>query len=311
MNDEMNKRVNEVINSNELNGNGVNSELNNVNVNNTNISEEVLMGEQNDVGAGEGNASAPSGGENADLSNVTRLASASSSAVAGVATAAATAVAAIVGVIAFFNADLVDTADVNLNVNSIQVLDTSLSYDIDASCNEPLILSVYNDFYTYTVPLEDGNNKGTVKGLTESMNYNFVITYKGLISDAVAYKNVVKTLAPIRITEFYEVAWECRCAVDGYFHFLMSFDDDYGYWSSFTATLTDDFSNVSYCEFSENLHEEQKIPVIKHGQETIIDSDGKATNELLGSHAKLKITCVSKEDEQEKTITLYEDDCKI
>ena len=298
MNDEMNKRVNEIINSNELNGNGVNSELNNFNLNNENVSEEILSAEQNDNGVTEGSGSEA----NSDLSNVTRLASASSSAIAGAATAAATAVAAIVGAIAFFNADLVNTADVNLNVNSIQVLDTSLSYDIDASCNEPLVLSVYNDFYSYSITLENGKNEGVVDGLTESMNYTFVITYKGLMSDAVAYQNNIKTLAPIRVTEFYEVAWECRCAVDGYFHFLMSFDDDFGYWSNFTATLTDDFEHISYCTFTDDLHEEQKIPVVNY------DGEG---NELLGTHAKLKITCVSKEEEQEKTITLYEDDCKI
>ncbi len=298
MNDEMNKRVKEIINSNELNGNGVNSELNNLNLNNENVAEEVLSAEQNDNGVTE----SPSSEGSSDLSNVTRLAGASSSAVAGAATAAATAVAAIVGVVAFFNADLVNTADVNLNVNSISVLDTSLSYDIDASCNEPLVLSVYNDFYNYSITLENGSNVGEVDGLTENMNYTFVITYKGLISDAVAYRNVVKTLAPIRVTEFYEVAWECRCAVDGYFYFLMSFDDDFGYWSNFTATLTDDFSNVSYCTFTEDLHREQKIPIVNY------DGEG---NELLGTHAVLEITCVSKEDEQEKTITLIKEDCKI
>ncbi len=299
MNDEMNRRVNEIINSNELNGNGVNSELNSFNLNNTNVPEEVLLGEQNDNDVVN---NLKEGEENADLSNVTRLAGASSSAVAGVATAAATAVAAIVGAIAFFNADLINTADVNLNVNSIQVLDTSLSYDIDASCNEPLVLSVYNDFYTYTVPLENGNNKGEVKDLIENMNYTFAITYKGLISDAVAYKNTVKTLAPIRVTEFYEVAWECRCAVDGYLYFLMSFDDDFNYWSSFTASLTDDFGNVSYCEFTEDLHKEQKIPIVNY------DGNG---SELLGTHAVLEISCVSKEEEQEKTITLIKEDCEI
>ena len=298
MNDEMNKRVNEIINSNELNGNGVNSELNNFNLNNENVSEEILSAEENDNGVTEGGGS----GENPDLSNVTRLASASSSAIAGAATAAATAVAAIVGAIAFFNADLIDTADVNLNINSIQVLDTSLSYDIDASCNEPLVLSVYNDFYNFSISLENGSNVGEVEGLTENMNYTFVITYKGLISDAVAYQNVIKTLAPIRVTEFYEVAWECRCAVDGYLYFLMSFDDDFGYWSSFTASLTDDFGNVSYCDFTDDLHKDQKIPIVNY------DGNG---SELLGTHAVLEISCVSTEEEQEKTITLIKEDCEI
>ena len=71
---------------------------------------------------------------------------------------------------------------------------------------------------------------------------------------------------------FDSVEGYCNCGVDGYYYFTMNFEDDGGLFSNFEAYIIDDFyesareeeksKHIAYCEFSENLHEEQRIFVL-------------------------------------------------
>lgn len=74
-------------------------------------------------------------------------------------------------------------------------------------------------------------------------------------------------------SKFENVEGYCTCTIDGNYTFLMNFEDDNELFSNFEAWITDDFGHESYCTFTENLHEEQKIYVL----------------DLQGSHGYLHI----------------------
>lgn len=62
-------------------------------------------------------------------------------------------------------------------------------------------------------------------------------------------------------SSFNSVTTECFCERDGTFHFSIDYEDDFGLIEFISAKIEDKNGNVSTCEFSDNLHEEQYITV--------------------------------------------------
>jgi hypothetical protein len=51
----------------------------------------------------------------------------------------------------------------------------------------------------------------------------------------------------------------CQCGVDGCYHFIIDFDDPLEKFTHFEAWIEDEKGNITTCEFSSDLHAEQKI----------------------------------------------------
>lgn len=129
--------------------------------------------------------------------------------------------------------------------------------------------------------------EGTVEGLKEGARYSLVVKE----GDRTVGSRWV-TMAFRKITSFVSIEHECRCAVDGMFHFQCEIIDENGYWSHFTATLTDAFGNSSSCDFSSTPTAEHTLAVNDAG--------------MRGNEATLRITCLTTEDGEEKERVLYE-----
>ena len=130
------------------------------------------------------------------------------------------------------------------------------------------------------------------------MDYTITITYDDFLTRNTAYKGTITTLSTkeyITDPNTFNLIYNCQCGVDGYFYFYMDFRDDYQYWSNFSATLEDNYGNVSACVFTSDLYDLQKIAIVNY--------DGKL-NDLIGEEAKLKITCDTKESNEK--LVLYD-----
>lgn len=88
----------------------------------------------------------------------------------------------------------------------------------------------------------------------------YELSLKGVVGLNVerAFDNYVVKFSTMS-SEFRTVSGECHCGVDGCYHFTMDFQDDLGIFSDFKAYIVDYEGNSSYCTFTENLHDEQKI----------------------------------------------------
>ena len=115
---------------------------------------------------------------------------------------------------------------------------------------------------------------GTVTGLNAGARYDVVVKSGG---STVTSRSV--TMATKRTTELRSVNSQCKCAIDGMFHFRVDFIDENGYWSDFHATLTDAFGNSSECDFSDAPTEEHTLAVQDAG--------------MRGNRAVLRITCTT------------------
>ena len=92
--------------------------------------------------------------------------------------------------------------------------------------------------------------------------------------------------------KFEKIEVECHCSEDGCFHFLMTFSDINGnVFTDFEAYIEDDYGNKSYCKFTDNLHEEQKIYVLN----------------LKGSHGKFVVKYKADAGVENKSGAKYED----
>ncbi len=147
----------------------------------------------------------------------------------------------------------------------VSVTDTQVAYDVTVEQGENLSIVLYNDFTKRQTALEQGENSGVFTGLKPGVSYTLaVVTPAAFGSGKTVAERSVKTelLPPPEPQSVWRgVAHVCTCAVDGYFHFTMDFDDPNGYFTDFSATLTDGEGNVSSCVFTEDLHAEQSIDV--------------------------------------------------
>lgn len=205
-------------------------------------------------------------------------------------------VAAVATVAVAVPAMSTDSKDLEVQFQETYVTDTSVSYNL--YINDPsladLDLILRNDFTTRRVDIQSEEISGTFENLVPKMEYIMQIVMPGSFgSEKVIASMNVKTLSEedYRTARFNAVDAECRCNVDGYFHFTMDFVDNLNVFKNFKAYIEDEEGNQIYCELTQNLHEEQKILI-----------DFKI---LKGNRATLYILCDRTEEDAVTPIQLF------
>lgn len=171
---------------------------------------------------------------------------------------------------------------INLNmdasINDVSYVDNFLYYDIDVEevkSSNSVFFEIYRDEDAKTkLPLDLNNEEtftGNLKGyisieelnIPEEFHLNGTLSYTvrlcgntGLLDRT--YDSKILEISGVE-SVFKGVSYQCDCANSGYFKFKMDFMDNLGQFSSFEATLSDSAGNVEKCEFTEDLHGEQKI----------------------------------------------------
>ncbi len=243
------------------------------------------------------------GNEVIDNKNIEKVASTAASFSVGAATSiVSTALVAIVGGITLATTTV--TTEVELQIESITASAEYIDYEITTfGDTENMVLNISNGFDTYEVSLTEGVNSGTARNLKPNMDYTVTIFYNEGLFKKTAYKNVITTMEKKNLISDYNTfkcSYVCQCGVDGYFYFVMKMTDQLRIYSNFEASLTDNYGNTSFCSFTKNLYERQKI--------AIVNFDGN-NNDLLGKEAVLKITCVNKLTDE--VIVLYNENVEI
>ena len=156
-----------------------------------------------------------------------------------------------------------------------------LSYSINVEeMTEDETLTIYvtrDNVRTETISLVDEDGDGVISGsipgvkeyvdevfaAKDNAEVNYLLELKGVVGLGVERSfDAYRTTITKRSAIFDSVEGECHCDEDSCFHFTMKFDDQSGVFSDFVAYIEDDFGNKSYCEFTSDLHEEQKIYVL-------------------------------------------------
>lgn len=294
-NDEINKSLNSELNDNskEFYDNITNDSpiINSENNLNSNYEEKYSEFGENKISSNVSEA------KSLTVEDIEGASAASTVSVSTAASIATTALVAIVGGITILTTTV--TTKVEIEIESIVASYNYIDYRINAiGDTESVILNITNGFDVYEVSLTEGINIGQAPNLKSNMDYTITITYDDFLTRNTAYKGTITTLSTkeyITDPNTFNLIYNCQCGVDGYFYFYMDFRDDYQYWTNFSATLEDNYGNVSACVFTSDLYDLQKIAIVNY--------DGKL-NDLIGEEAKLKITCDTKESNEK--LVLYD-----
>ena len=173
---------------------------------------------------------------------------------------------------------------IDVNFEALLATDTVIEYIISLDPlpedNElSIVVATPNGSVVKRDPVEQDVVMGTVEGLLPGIRYE-VIVMNG--SAELASRSVV--MAYTRVTELTDIVHECRCAIDGTFHFQIFFRDENGYWSEFKATLTDAYGATSVCDFSDS-------PAAEH----TLDVNGVG---MRGNVAEFVVTCTTTEPDE-------------
>lgn len=193
----------------------------------------------------------------------------------------------------------------------VSVTDTAVHYDVTVEEGENLTVVLYNDFTRREAALTEGENSGTFEQLKPNVSYTLAVMGPASFgSERAVAERTVKTdetektdepaplPPPAPVTVWRGITYGCTCAVDGYFHFTMDFDDPNGYFSDFSATLEDATGNVSVCVFKADLHAEQRIDVTLRAK-------------LLGKTATFTLTYRTADPSAPEEIVVYSVEVKI
>ena len=184
----------------------------------------------------------------------------------------ATIAAVAVGVTNLINVNL------NASFSDVQYTDGAITYEVaveDAKEDNKLNLYFYDgDELVETYELIDEDGDGLIAGAIAldtadietrlaadgSVSIPYRLTLKGEVGLAVerAFDSYLVKIDKM-VSEFDGLEGECRCSVDGCYHFRMNFEDDGGLFSDFAAEIRDSYGNAAQCVFTENLLEEQTI----------------------------------------------------
>lgn len=182
--------------------------------------------------------------------------------------------AAVVGITNLLNVNL----NATFNDELTKYVDGKIQYSIDVTDlteKESLKLYLYEDQELIeTFALVDEENDGIIDGEIEvdkekiqtkldqadNVRVEYRLDLKGEVGLNVerAFDSYV-----FQIDKFYStidsVDMHCECSVDGCYHFLINFTDPLEKFTEFEAWIEDENGNVATCEFSDDLHAEQKI----------------------------------------------------
>ena len=150
--------------------------------------------------------------------------------------------------------------DYDISFNSVEVSENMIWYGIDVGDVEDLKIRIYNDGYVYEVEASSGENYGEFLDLEPDTEYKIAVCDEDVIKEI-----KVKTAAPHRVfttpLEDITVTYECKCNVDGYFHFTILYEDTENVYYDFSAYLEDMEGNISKCEFIGSFNQEQIIDI--------------------------------------------------
>ena len=200
----------------------------------------------------------------------------------------------LVGVVGLVVAGMTNLINIKLKAkfDEVEYRDGKIVYAINVeNITEDEYIIVYPERDTKKldpIKLIDEDGDGVIKGefeadtdyiekqlaTGENVTVKYVLNLRGLVGldvERLFDRYVVKI--DKCTSKFHDVTGHCDCGKDGYYHFLMNFEDDAGLFTDFEAYIEDDFGNKATCMFTDNLHEEQGIFVL----------------DLQGSHGKLVI----------------------
>ena len=194
---------------------------------------------------------------------------------------AATAVVAIVSYSVISSSGLINLT-MDAKINSVEFVDDGLDYDInviDVKISNKIYFSIlYNDEQVMKYDVDIKNNDTYSGALTGHFSFSDIDLEKelddadgnleytvrlcgntGLVDRT--YDSWIVEIDSLE-SEFKSVTYEYQYDTTGYFVFQMDYVDNYSQFSDFMATLSDSSGHVSYCKFTNNYHDEQKISVI-------------------------------------------------
>ena len=194
---------------------------------------------------------------------------------------AATAVVAFVSYSVISSSGLINLT-MDAKINSVEFVDDGLDYDInviDVKISNKIYFSIlYNDEQVMKYDVDIKNNDTYSGALTGHFSFSDIDLEKelddadgnleytvrlcgntGLVDRT--YDSWIVEIDSLE-SEFKSVTYEYQYDTTGYFVFQMDYVDNYSQFSDFMATLSDSSGHVSYCKFTNNYHDEQKISVI-------------------------------------------------
>lgn len=188
--------------------------------------------------------------------------------------------------------DIIKKDDYNISFNTIEEFEHSIYYNIDVGDLKDATIKIYNDGYEYEITADIGENEGEFHDLDFDTEYKIAVCQDDVLKE-VSVKTKKFEYTYTTPLEEIEVVYECKCNVDGYFHFTILYEDTENVYYDFSAYLEDMEGNISKCEFIGNFNQEQIIDI----------SNIYATEE----EAKFVVTCKMNNE----TYTLIEENVRI
>ena len=183
---------------------------------------------------------------------------------------------------------LITGSEITVTFTELAATDRAISYAVflQNRGEERLELVVYNDFTQRRAIIEGYEAAGEISGLQPDMNYFIAVRCGNKVFAKTQLRTAKHQKEPV--TVFRSVRYESTREADGMFRFQMDFSDENGFWYNFGAAIIDEYGTVAECEFSEDLHGEQTIPLAG----------------ITGATANFIIMCSSYEN-NEAELTLY------
>ena len=199
--------------------------------------------------------------------------------------------ASVAGTIALVLTTMTSLINVKMKAefNEVNYEDGVIKYSVNVKdMTEKETLTIYqsrDEKALQKIDLLDDDGDGVVEGEIEldkeyiadklasgeNVNVKYVLTLKGNVGLDIerAFDRWVVRIDK-QTSKFHDVAYHCECGVDGYFYFTMNFEDDNQLFTDFEAWIEDAFyedaittseknQHMAKCEFTENLHDEQRI----------------------------------------------------
>ena len=196
---------------------------------------------------------------------------------------------ALIGITSLFNVKM----RAEFDDKKVAYEDAKISYSLSVKeMTEKETLSIYvtrDNVKLEKIELLDEDGDGLIEGKIDVDKTYIDEKFSSGKNEQVQYKLDLKYFDSVTVnidqvvSNFYYVEGHCNCGADGYYYFTMVFEDFDHIFSNFEAYIVDDYGNKAYCEFSDNVYDEQKIYV----------------HDLVSSHGKLVIKYMADDGETE------------
>lgn len=177
---------------------------------------------------------------------------------------AATGTVAVIATIFILNVDLFNERP-DVEFHYVEAGENEMSYYINIGEAEDLKIRLYNDTEVYEVEADSGINSGEFLDLSPNTTYKLAVCGESRYGSDIISEIEVKTKMPheVIITDIndFKVSYECKCIIDGCFHFKVDFIDTEGVYTDFKAYLIDSDGVTIEYYFMSNYSSEQKIDV--------------------------------------------------